>query len=133
MNAVAIRRRLTGVWHMVPAAGFLLSYFVARGVIEQTEWPLAVRIAAAVVPVPLFILWIISWMRAIRQSDELERRIQLEALAFAFPCAMVVIMALGLIELVVPLPKEDLSYRHVWALLPLFYFAGIALSRRRYL
>ena len=108
-------------------------YIAARALVEMTSLPLAARISVAVLPVAVFIIWVASCVRAARRMvDELERRIQLEALAFAFPCAFAVIMGLGLLELVVKLPRDDLSYRHVWAMLPIFYFAGLAMARRRY-
>jgi nitric oxide reductase large subunit len=101
--------------------------------VEATSLPLWGRIVAALAPVPLFVLWAAAFTRSVREeADELERRIQLEALAFAFACIFALLMGLGLMELVVQLPPEDLSYRHVWALLPIFYFGGVVLARRRY-
>jgi Na+/citrate or Na+/malate symporter len=108
-------------------------FLAARVLVELTSLPLAVRISIAVLPVAIFIVWVAACVRAARRmDDELERRIQLEALAFAFPCAFAVIMGLGLLELVVTLPKHDLSYRHVWAMLPIFYLIGLTIARRRY-
>jgi hypothetical protein len=71
-------------------------------------------------------------IRAARDLDELERRIQLEALAFAFVLAVLLLMTLGLMELAITLNRDDWSYRHVWAMLPMLYFGGLALARRRY-
>lgn len=34
-------------------------------------------------------------------------------------------------EIAIKPPPEDLSYRHVWAMLPTFYFLGLVLARRR--
>jgi hypothetical protein len=70
--------------------------------------------------------------QALRDLDELERRIQLEALAIAFPGALLLIMTLGLLQLAIPLSPADWSYRHIWPFLFLFYFLGLALTRRRY-
>ena len=64
--------------------------------------------------------------------DELERRIELEALAFAFPITVVLLMTLGLMELAMPLNRDDWSYRHVWALMPTLYFIGLWRAKRRY-
>ncbi|RIK73904.1 hypothetical protein DCC62_16355 [candidate division KSB1 bacterium] len=64
--------------------------------------------------------------------DELERRIQLEALVIAFPLAILLIMTLGLLELAVPLSPENWSYRHIWPFLTMFYFIGLAIARKRY-
>lgn len=114
------------------AVVFVFSYFLARGVLEQQHWPLAVRVPAALLPVPLFALLLWTIVRGVQQLDELEQRIQLLALAVAFPLTLLLLMALGLLELAVTLPKDDLSYRHVWAIVPVFYFFGLILARRRY-
>lgn len=53
-------------------------------------------------------------------------------MALAFPMATVALMVLGLLEIAVHLPPEDLSYRHVWALMPMMYFLGLGIARRRY-
>jgi hypothetical protein len=90
------------------------------------------RVVAAALPVGPFALFLFALSRAIRGLDELERRIQLEALALAFPLTMLLLMALGLFELAMPLSRDDWSYRHVWAMLPVLYATGLALARRRY-
>lgn len=90
------------------------------------------RVAVALLPVLPFALFLLALSRGIRKLDELERRIQLEALALAFPLTMLLLMALGLLELAVPLSRDDWSYRHVWAMLPILYYGGLALARRRY-
>jgi hypothetical protein len=118
---------------LVGGIALAVTYVAARALVEVTTFPLVARISLAVLPVAIFIVWVASCVRAARRMvDELERRIQLEALAFAFPCAFAVIMGLGLLELVVKLPRDDLSYRHVWAMLPIFYITGLAMARRRY-
>jgi hypothetical protein len=68
----------------------------------------------------------------LRRVDELERRIQLEALAIAFPAAVLLLMALALLERATALSPQDWSYRHIWFFLPLFYFASLGVARRRY-
>jgi hypothetical protein len=107
-------------------------YLLARGALEMPGWPAAVRVVIAVAPVPLFVWLLFRLMKAVSNLDELERRIQLEALAMAFPLVFVLLMTLGLLELAVPLNPDDWSYRHVWALLPALYFFGLWRARRRY-
>jgi hypothetical protein len=108
------------------------TYLAARVVLKEPRVTGVWRLVTALLPVGPFALFLVALSRGIRQLDELERRIQLEALALAFPLTMLLLMALGLLELAIPLPREDWSYRHVWAMLPLFYFVGLALARRRY-
>ena len=64
--------------------------------------------------------------------DELERRIELEALGFAFPAAVVFLMTIGLLDIAISLNPDDFSLRHIWAMMPIFYFAGLWRAKRRY-
>ena len=107
-------------------------YFGARAALSATppvEWA---RVCVALSPLlPTFAaMWCAR--RALRGLDELEKRVQLEALAFAFMMAIALLWVLGLLELAVTLDPSNWSYRHVWAMLPLFYFVGLALAWRRY-
>lgn len=70
--------------------------------------------------------------RSTRWAVFLLSLIQLRALAFAFPATWVLLLTLGLLELAVELPAGDLSYRHVWALMPILYFAGVLLAKRQW-
>ena len=117
---------------IAPALIFVSTWFIARGVLELENTGPTVRIVAALLPVAPFSFMLWKIIKGIRLMDELEQRIHLEALAIAFPLSLVLLMTLGLLELAIDLPRDDLSYRHVWAFLPLFYFGGLALARRRY-
>src|SRR5688572_650667 len=111
----------------------MVSYFLARAALEtmsdtQADWS---RVAVALIPIVPFIAFLLSFIRTMRAADELERRIQLEALAIAYPLAIVLIMLLALVQLAVPLNPNDWSYRHVWPFLPIFWLGGQAIARRR--
>jgi hypothetical protein len=58
--------------------------------------------------------------------------IHLEALAWAYPLAMVLIMVLALMQLAMPLKEGDWSYRHIWPFFWVLWLFGQALARRRY-
>ena len=111
----------------------LLLFFGARLLLEVPNLPTALRVAIALVPLPAFIWLLWSFIREVREADELERRIQLEALAIAFPLTMVLVMTLGLLQVAIPLPPEDWSYRHIWPLIYVFYLFGLTFARKRYL
>ena len=112
---------------------FAASYAAAMAVLKTVEMPTAgARIAVALLPFPFFVAFLIAEIRLLRRVDELERKIQLEALAVAFPAAMLMMMALGLLERAVVLNPADWSYRHTWFFLPFFYFVGLGVARRRY-
>ena len=107
-------------------------YIAARLFLEVETlgwWP---RLIIALVPVPAFawVLWSVS--KGIASMDELQRRIQLEALALAFPLTLLLLMTLGLIELATGLNAADWSYRHVWPFVVLFYVVGLVRAKRRY-
>lgn len=110
----------------------IATYFAARLLLEIPTLAQPLRLAIALAPVPFFVFLLISWLRSIRKMDELEQRIQLEALGIAFPVAMVLLMTLGLIELATPLSPADWSYRHVWQICLVLYFLGLTTARRRY-
>lgn len=110
---------------------FILSYFVARGALEQemlTVW----RVTFALLLILPFVYFLYRFMHNIRSMDEMERRRNFKALAIAFPLVLVLVMILGLLELAIPLNPQDWSYRHVWYLLVLFYFAGLVFAPKRY-
>jgi hypothetical protein len=127
--------------HHAPAGGgvaglllvWLVAYFTVRfwleanpGLAEST------RLALALVPVPLFSIFVWSFVRSVRRADELERRIQLEALAIAFPLGLLLLTTLGLVQRAVELDFQNWSYNHVWPMLVFFYFVGIVIARKRY-
>jgi hypothetical protein len=117
----------------LPVAAFwVLSYLAARLALKELQLDAWLRVTVAlfpVVPTALF-LWLV--VANIRSLDELQRRVHLEALAIAFPLAILLLWTLGLLQLAINLSAEDWSYRHVWVYLPLFYFIGLAIAWRRY-
>ena len=105
------------------------SYFLARFVMESTRAPTLIRILVALLPILPFAAFLYLAVKEQRQMDELELRIQVEALAIAFPLSILFLMVFGLIGQAIDLTLE----RHVWFYLPIFYFIGLTLARRRYL
>jgi hypothetical protein len=108
-------------------------YMVARAMLRKPDlWP-PLRTTVAFLPLPFFLLFLYFEIRLIRRFDELDQRIQLEALAFAFPSIVVVLMTLGLLQTAgFSLSPEDWSYRHVWLLAMVLYVLGVGLARKRY-
>jgi len=117
---------------MVWGAAWFATWFGARLVLESSSVPTWARVIAALAPTPIAGMALLTIIRGARDLDELEQRIQLEALAFAFVLAVLLLMTLGLMELAITLNRNDWSYRHVWAMLPMLYFGGLAFARRRY-
>jgi len=90
------------------------------------------RLLLSLAPAPVFAVFLWTFVKAIRAADELERRIQLEALAVAFPLGLLLLSSLGLVQHAVDIDLQDWSYNHVWPMLVLFYIAGLGVTRRRY-
>jgi hypothetical protein len=107
-------------------------YFGARTLLESTELTTPLRVVVALTPLPVFVWFLWIFIGELAKADELERRIQLEALAIAFPSALVLLMTLGLLQVAIPLDPDNWSYRHIWPLLYVFYLFGLAWARRRY-
>lgn len=112
---------------------WLVMYFGVRFFLEANAgWSPPARLALSFVPTPLFAWFLWNFVRGIRSADELERRIQLEALAVAFPLACLLITTLGLVQRAVTLNFQDWSFNHIWPMFALFYLVGVLLARRRY-
>lgn len=121
-----------GWFNILIAVVWVATYFGSRIVLERSDLDRTARIVVAVLPAIPFAAFLWLFVRNIGKLDEMQRKIQMEAMAFAFPLAVLLLMVLGLLQLAMPLPPEDLSYRHVWSFLPLFYLIGLALAWRRY-
>jgi len=116
---------------LVPA-GFVLAYFVARLGLEKVEPGSTAALLLALFPVPAFGLLILAYTRAVRSMDELARRIHLEALALAFPLALLVAFTAGLLDLAGFPGAGNWDLPRLWPLLLLPYWLGLARAQRRY-
>jgi hypothetical protein len=125
------RKEVSGPFAAAVVFLWFASYVIARLGLEVAEATWA-KVALALLPIPFFVLLLVIMFRAINSGDELFRRIHLEALAFAFPAVLTLLMVLGLFELGTGLKAEDWSYRHVWPMAVLAYYGGWALAMRKY-
>jgi hypothetical protein len=117
---------------LVAGIAWVATYFVSRMILKTPELGQTTKVVIALIPAIPCGLFLLAFMRNIKTLDELHQRVQMEALAFAFPLSIFLLMFLGLLQLAVDLSPENWSYRHVWVFLPIFYFAGLALAWRRY-
>lgn len=128
-----ILQKPPGTWTVISTGlVWVLVYMLTRWLLNSNQLPEGWRIVVALAPLVPFAFFLAFAMAGLRSLDELHRRIQLEALAIAFPLAILFFMLLGLLELAISLSPEDWSYRHTWSYLPLFYFIGLAIASRRY-
>lgn len=110
-----------------------ITFFGARLVLDRDlVLPKWIKVAAALVPTlpTALFLWVV--ISAMRSLDELQRRVHLEALAIAYPLAILLLVTLGFLQLAIDLPAEDWGYRHIWPFLPCFYLIGLCIAWKRY-
>ena len=131
MKSVPVTRR-SSIPVLSSAVLWFLLYFAARVLLKRDDLEAWARVVIALVPLVPFAFCLLSIVRAIRAMDEMERKIHLEALAFAYPLATFLLMTLALMQRAVSLSFEDWSYAHVWFYLPVFYLFGLMRAARRY-
>lgn len=130
--AVEQTQRVYGYRLVLAGALWASVYGISRGLLEMEIAERWLRVAIALAPIPFFVRFLWMWMTGLSTMDELERRIQLEALALAFPLMAVLLMTLGLLEIAVGLNPDDWSYRHVWLMMPMLYYFSLWRAKRRY-
>jgi hypothetical protein len=126
------RQGTSGARFLGVALLFIAVYVGARGGIEMATPGSAVALLLALAPVPFFALLIWFFVRNVRALDELERRIQLEALALAFPVSLLVVFTAGLLDLAGFHGKHDWDLPRLWPLVLLPYWFGLWRARSRY-
>ena len=86
---------------------------------------------AAIALTPMLACVAAAWviLREIRRMDELQRRIQFEALGFAFAVTALATFSYGFLE---GLGWPRLSMFDVWPLMAGLWVVGLAMARRRY-
>lgn len=131
-GAIEQTRQVYGARLLVRGLLWISVYVLSRGLLELDVSPQPLRVLIAMFPVPFFIWYLVTWMRGVARMDELQRRIELEALGFAFPAVLVVLMTMGLLDVAITLNPGDFSLRNSWLLLPTLYYVGLWRARRRY-
>ncbi|MFL6515956.1 MAG: hypothetical protein ACJ8M1_13140 [Chthoniobacterales bacterium] len=116
---------------LIPTAVWIGSYLTALA-LQKYDLPHPLKVALVLLPLLPFIYFVRRFIVHLRSLDELHRRVHFEALAFAFPVAILLLMTLGLLEHVDALSPKHWTYGQVWFYLPLFYFVGLAVAWRRY-
>lgn len=123
-----------GIFNSVAVAGstFVLSAVGARLSFEFFDLTPSARAALAVVPVLAFGWFMWTELRAVRACDEFQQRVQLEALAVAYPLAILLVYAVGMFEAAGIRVRGFENTHDMWPLAVLPYFLGIWFARRRY-
>lgn len=103
----------------------LAAMVVLLGRAPEVPW----RVALVLVPVAPLLFVLRAFVRFLGQVDELQRRIQIDALAAAFGATALLTFSYGFLELA-GLPR--LSWFFVWPLMALLWAVALAVQTRRY-
>jgi len=114
------------------AGPWIVAWVVCRSLLELTSLPAWERVVISLVPLPFFAWFLRRFMQYMRASDELQRRIELEALAVAFPLAIALLMTLGLLLSAKIVSSTDWTYTDLWIYFAFFYVFGRVIAQRRY-
>jgi O-antigen/teichoic acid export membrane protein len=87
------------------------------------------RYIIAVLPVLPAMAVPMGAVRCFREMDELQRKIQLEGLAFGFTAAAILTLSYGFLQ---NAGLPDLNWIWVWPVMGVCLAIGLALARRRY-
>lgn len=120
--------RLVTISGLVWAASFI----AARLILEQTDLSVGVRLILAFGPTLPFAGFLFGAIHLSREADELERRVQIEALATGFSFTLLLVATLALAQRAGFAKYEDFSYGHILPMLIIFYLGGLVVARRRY-
>jgi hypothetical protein len=101
----------------------LLWHTYARGLLNTFEFPQIAQIIITLIPVIPTIFVVISIMRALNDSDELQKRIQLQAVTFSAITTGLITFSYGFLENI-GFP----SFPTIWVLPIMFFLWGVSLG-----
>ena len=94
--------------------------------------PTPMRAALALLPLLPSVGYILCIVRMLRRVDELQRRIQLEAIGFAFAGTVIVAMLVDLLEQAKIVPAIHWGWAGLWTAMALLWALGNVIAVRRY-
>lgn len=119
---------LSVLWALIFAVSFAgCVYFLSK---DSVSVPIALLLIA--INAVLFGIYAVKFIRSIKLLDEVQIRIQLEAVSIAFALSLLLVMILGMAGEVSDLGLRNISYLYIFPLLFLFYLIGIFISKRKY-
>jgi hypothetical protein len=118
------------IWFIGGLVAYTVVLFATISAFEHGLVSPGLRVPVALAPMLPLILVAIGVMGAIRQSDELQARIQFEALAFAFALTAFTTFSYGFLEVYAGFPEVNMF--SVWPVMAAFWVIGGIIARRRY-
>ena len=107
-------------------AGLLVVASLIVDANRSADW----RYAVAIAPMVPAAFMVLAWVRYYRRVDELQQRIALEALAFAFGGTALITFGYGFLD---EAGLPHLSWFWVWPIMAALWIVGGQLAKRRWL
>ena len=130
-SPVAIRNNPSGRV-LLAGTAWLVVYVAARLALQYMRAESFEAVAMSLTPLFAFFAFVWVVQGAVRRADELQRLIQLHALALAFSTTICVLMGLGLLDIAHDGRLEFPPLRDWWVMLPLLYAICLLVARWRY-
>ena len=111
---------------------WVVTYLVCLLIVKEISLPKWAGISLAILPAFTFALFIYRYIKKISSMDEVEIRIQLEAVVWGFSFALLLPMLLGSLNLVIIINNKNWGYLSLVNYFVLFYFIGLIISQRKY-
>ena len=111
---------------------FSVSFAVGVYCLSKYSLPITLALLIIVFNSLLFGVYTFKSIRSISSLDEVQIRIQLEAVSVAFFMSLLLVMILGMVGLVKNLGLDNISYLYIFPLFFFFYFIGFFISKRKY-
>ena len=113
--------------------GAMVSYVVVLvaviAVLNNIDAESGWRVPLALLPMIPIVLAFLAFVRYLDRMDELQRRIQMEALSFGFGGTALLTFGYGFLQLV---GFPQVSWFFVWPIMCVLWIAGRARAERRY-
>lgn len=120
--------------YLVELGGAILAYavvlLVAVTLVNNTDVGSGWRVPLALAPMVPAMFMVVAFARYMGRVDELQRRVQLEALAFAFGGTALLTFGYGFLQLFAGFPQ--VNWFAVWPIMAMLWMAGKARADRRY-
>ena len=115
---------------IVAATVAYVAVLVPTIVVVNANQDAAWRFPVAVLPMIPIVFALVAWVRSFRRMDELQQRIALEALAFAFGGTAFITFSYGFLQ---DAGFPDLNWFYVWPIMAGLWTIGDLLAKRRWL
>ena len=119
-----------GLSLMIGVITLIGSVIVVSWLLETQKLSMAVRLGLALVPVVAYAFCLLTCLKLLREADELQRRIHLEALVIAFLSSIVTVVAFEYLRKAALISQFKPDY--ILMAMLIYWGIGLFIAWRRY-